>query len=180
MRVWDLRTRDAEGNGAGAREFDGVVEEVAEDLAETGFVAEEGVREVGREVEVEREALGGGDGAVGFFEGGEEGAEGKGGGGEFQFAGFDGAEVEEISDEAEEVGALGFDGVGVAGGGGRLTAEEFGAAGCRGMRAEVELGAPIGVGGNGSAGGRSSEESAPGAHGRRKPRFRRWICSSAR
>jgi hypothetical protein len=112
---------EAEGDFAMVGEFDGVANEVDEDLAEAEFVGGD-EREVGREGgDSELEALFEGAGAEEAFDLLKLGGEGEGGEADIDFAGFDFGQVEDFVEEAEE-GFGGFvDGGGeFALGGGRL------------------------------------------------------------
>lgn len=93
---------DGEDDLAGFGEFEGIAEEVGEDLAESSGVAEEAIREIGLwgddEFEVFMSSLGGEHPADLV----EEGAEAERGILEFDAAGLNFGEVEDIIDEAEE------------------------------------------------------------------------------
>lgn len=89
-------------NGAGGREFEGVAEEVEEDLLDATVVAEEEVWDVGGDMDLELDVVELGLAAEEFFDFYEGLAEGEGGEGEFDFAVFDFAVVEDVVDEFEE------------------------------------------------------------------------------
>ena len=99
-------------------------------MAEAGLVAEEGVGEIGIDLDGEAQGFAFREAAGDVFAGGQRAAECERCGLQLEFSGLDGAEIEEIVDEPEEELALGVDGVDVVplGRGQRGAGEEFTAA----------------------------------------------------
>ena len=101
--AFDVVECEAGGDGAALGEVEGVAEEVGDDLAEAGGVADEGLGDVGGDVEGEAEFFGLGVESHGLDEGLELGARGEGDGFEGEFAGLEFGGVEDVVEEAEEV-----------------------------------------------------------------------------
>ena len=98
-----LINRGCEGNEAGRGEFDGITEEIGENLIEEVGVGLDpvGVVEVGDEGEGDGFTCEHGGDPIG--ETGEEMGEGEGFGVDVDFTGFDFGEVEDVVDEVEEI-----------------------------------------------------------------------------
>ncbi|OQB97256.1 MAG: hypothetical protein BWX86_00421 [Verrucomicrobia bacterium ADurb.Bin122] len=99
----DVAEGEACGDGAALGEFEGVAEEIGDDLPEACGVADEGLGNVGGDIEGESEFFGLGVEAHGLDEGLEFGARGEGDGFEGEFTGFEFGRVEDVVEEAEEV-----------------------------------------------------------------------------
>ena len=163
------RASGGEADGTGLGELDGVAEEIEEDLAEAFFVGDDGIGQGRIGQEREFDGLGAGAGSDHVGDALEEGEEAEFGGGDFEFAGLDFGDVEDVVDDGEEVfAALLDDGGALAlfGGGGGVAAEELGVAedGVEGGAEFVgHVGEEFGFGAGGGLGGEGGAAEFGGA-----------------